>query len=256
MIRRVVIELCYNGSRYQGWQIQKNTDNTIQREVNEKLSILFREKIMVLASGRTDSGVHARQNFVHFDTDKEILPDFLRRMNFLLSRDISLKNVFIANENFNARFDAKARSYQYLISYEKNPFISEFSCYYPYPELSVTTLNEAAKLFQSHTDFAAFSKRRTQVKTSLCKISFACWHFDAKENLLTFNITANRFLRGMVRGIVATSIRYARQKITLEDLNTILKSGQPHKTDFSAPAQGLTLMSVEYKKDQLQKLKF
>ncbi|MCY7410981.1 MAG: tRNA pseudouridine(38-40) synthase TruA, partial [Chitinophagales bacterium] len=196
----------------------------------------------------TDAGVHAHQNFAHFDTRKEIPKDFLRRINFMLPDDIAVRNVFTTGEKFNARFEAKERKYEYLISYEKNPLITDIICYYPYDELPLEKLNEAAKIVKSHTEFAAFSKRRTQVKTTICKIKHAHWHWDDEMKLLRFNITADRFLRGMVRGIVGTSIRFARGKINAERLEEIFESKQPHRTDFSAAAQGLTLMEVVYPK--------
>jgi len=243
---RFLLELSYNGTRYNGWQIQKNTPNTIQAAVHEKLAILFQEEIIVTASGRTDAGVHARQNFTHFDTSKNLPEDFLRRLNFLLPKDIAARNIFSVGKDFNARFDAISRTYEYLISYEKNPLLSEIVCYYPYAELSIKKLNEAAKIVKSHADFASFSKKRTQVKTTLCKIKHAHWDWDSERQLLRFRITADRFLRGMVRAIVATSVRYAREKISEEQLHHLLQSKQPHKTDFSAPAQGLTLLEVVY----------
>jgi tRNA pseudouridine38-40 synthase len=249
---RYILELTYNGTRYNGWQVQKNTSSTIQKEVNEKLSVIFQEEIMVTASGRTDAGVHARQNFAHFDSEKPLPSDFLRRLNFLLPRDIAARSVFTAATDFNARFDAVSRTYEYLISYEKNPLLGEIVCYYPYPKLSVKKLNEAARIVTSHSDFAAFSKKRTQVKTTLCKIRHAHWQWDEEAKLLRMRITADRFLRGMVRGIVATSIRYAREKLSEKDLHRLLESKQPHKTDFSAPAQGLTLMEVKYPAGLLQ----
>ena len=250
-MNRFVLELSYKGTHYNGWQIQKNTSNTIQRVVNEKLSVIFREEVMVTASGRTDAGVHAAQNFAHFDAN-DLPKFFLRRINFLLPDDISVRNIFAVDPGFNARFDAVSRTYEYLVSYQKNPLLSDIVCYYPYPEIPVKKLNEAARVVLSHTDFAAFSKKRTQVKTTLCKIKKAHWKWDEEEQLLRFTIIADRFLRGMVRGVVATSIRYARDKITLHQFDHLLESKLPHKTDFSAPAQGLTLREVHYPANSLK----
>ena len=243
---RYVLELCYNGTRYNGWQIQKNTSNTIQQVVHEKLSIMLQEEITVTASGRTDAGVHAKQNFAHFDCSKEIPPELLRRLNFFLPQDIAVKNIFSVEKDFNARFDAIRRTYEYLIAYEKNPLISEIVSFYPYEKLSLTKLNAAAKIVKSHSDFAAFSKKRTQVKTTICKIKHAHWEWDDEVKLIRFTITADRFLRGMVRGIVATSIRFAREKISEEALHHLLQSKVPHKTAFSAPTNRLTLIEVAY----------
>jgi tRNA pseudouridine38-40 synthase len=245
-MRRYALELSYNGTRYNGWQIQKNTSNTIQQVVHEKLSVMLQEEITVIASGRTDAGVHAKQNFAHFDTAKELPEDFLRRLNFFLPKDIAARNIFSVDDKFNTRFDAISRTYEYLITYEKNPLISEIVCYYPYERLAVKRLNDAARILKAHPDFAAFSKKRTQVKTTLCKIKHAHWEWDDEMELLRFTVTADRFLRGMVRAIVATSIRLARKKISDDQLDQILHSKQPHKTDFSAPAQGLTLLEVGY----------
>ena len=248
---RYLIELSYKGTRYNGWQIQKNTSNTIQQVVHEKLSVLLQEEITVIAAGRTDGGVHARQNFVHFDTSKVIPHDFLRRINFMLPNDIAVHAVFRVKEDFNARFEALSRAYEYLISYEKNPIHSDIICYYPYEELSIKKLNEAAKIIKSKTDFAAFSKKRTQVKTTICNILYAHWDWDDERKLLRFQVTSDRFLRGMVRGFVATSIRFAKGKISEKQFHRIFESKQPHHTDFSAPAQGLTLMEVKYRKGML-----
>ncbi|MBK9730428.1 MAG: tRNA pseudouridine(38-40) synthase TruA [Chitinophagaceae bacterium] len=246
MVSRYLLEISYKGTVYSGWQVQKNTSNTIQQVVNEKLSVLLHEQVMVTASGRTDAGVHAFQNFAHFDLEKSLPEHFLRRLNFLLPVDIAVRNVFSVPGNFNARFAAISRTYEYLICYDKNPFLTDFTSFYPYPELSAEKLNEAADFLATQNDFAAFSKKRTQVKTTLCAIQSARWELEATQNLLRFRITADRFLRGMVRGLVATSIRYAREKLTMDQLSQLIESRQPHKTDFSAPAQGLTLLEVKY----------
>ncbi len=251
---RYLLELSYKGTAYHGWQMQKNTDCTIQQIVNEMLSVLLQQKVMVTASGRTDAGVHARQNFAHFDFGPSLPDQFHRRLNFMLPEDISVRNVFSVPADFNARFDAVLRTYEYLICYDKNPFLTDFASLYPYPELSVVKLNEAAAFFSSQNDFAAFSKKRTQVKTTLCRISAAQWEHEPLQHLLRLTISADRFLRGMVRGIVATSIRYARGKISLEQLMQLIESRQPHKTDFSAPPQGLTLIEVRYPEGLLTKL--
>ena len=173
----------------------------------------------------------------------------------MLPEDVAARNIYLVANDFNARFDAISRTYEYLICYDKNPFLTDFSSFYPYPELSAKKLNEAARYLKSQTDFAAFSKKRTQVKTTLCKIKRAHWELDASQNLLRFNITADRFLRGMVRGIVATSIRYARGKLTLQQLQQLTESKKPHKTDFSAPPQGLTLKEVKYPAGTMKLLK-
>ena len=254
MTNRYLLDLSYLGTHYDGWQIQKNTANTIQRVVNEKLTTLLGEEIMVTASGRTDAGVHAKQNYAHLDVSKKLPGNFLRRLNFLLPRDIAANALYIVDDDFNARFDAISRTYEYFISYDKNPFLSEISCYYPYPHLSIKKLNEVAKYLQSQSDFAAFSKKRTQVKTTLCKISEAYWEAAKPNEIIRFTISADRFLRGMVRGIIGTSIRFARDKMTMDELKQLLASKKAHRTDFSAPAQGLTLLRVLYPKGYLRQI--
>ena len=173
---------------------------------------------MVTAAGRTDAGVHAQQNFAHFDSKKEIPADFVHRLNFMLPNDIAAKKIFEVPESFNARFDALKRTYEYVIAYGKNALDYDLMCYYPYEKLDTQKLNEAAAFLKMQTDFSAFSKRKTQVKTNLCKIFEAEWKFDGKRNEHHFIISADRFLRGMVRGIVGTSIRFARGKLSLDDL--------------------------------------
>lgn len=245
---RYAAELAYRGTAYQGWQMQQNTSNTLQQVVQDRLSLLLRQPVTVMAAGRTDAGVHAAQNFIHFDYCGELPHDALRRINFLLPHDVALHAFFTVAPDFHARFDAVSRTYRYRISYRKNPLLSDLVCYYPYPHLNVERLNEAAQIFCSHTDFAAFSKKRTQVRTTRCRISHACWYWDAAEQLLVFDVTADRFLRGMVRGLVATAIRYARGKLCRDELLALLESRRPDRTDFSAPAQGLTLLQVRYNK--------
>jgi tRNA pseudouridine38-40 synthase len=252
-LARFLIELSYKGTPYNGWQIQLNTNNTIQRVVNEKISVLLQEEIMVTAAGRTDAGVHAQQNFAHFNSKKEIPPDFVHRLNFMLPNDIAAKKIFEVPESFNARFDALKRTYEYIIAYGKSALEYDLMCYYPYEKLDTKKLNEVASFLKMQTDFSAFSKRKTQVKTNLCKIFEAEWNFDGKKNEHHFVISADRFLRGMVRGIVGTSIRFARGKLSVDGLKKIIESKQPHKTDFSAPAQGLRLMKVEYASGVFQK---
>ena len=243
--KKYFLEFSYLGTNYRGWQIQKN-GISVQQFVNENLSIILREPISTMGSSRTDAGVHARQNFLHFETKAEIENDFLRKLNFLLPKDIGAKNIFLMGDKSHARFNAISRSYEYVLCYEKSPFLIETTCFYPYYKLDVSVLNDFAQLLFAHKDYAAFSKRRTSVKTTLCSISQAEWKVDAKKKTITFYVSANRFLRGMVRGLVATMILGGRKKISKEGFVKLLNSNVPHKTDFSAPAQGLTLTEVKY----------
>ncbi len=242
---RYFLEIAYDGTNYNGWQTQPNGLG-VQQVLNEKLSIVQQEKIETLGSSRTDTGVHASQTFAHFDCESDLDKLFMRKINFLLPKDISVKKIFEMKSNAHARFDAIERSYEYIFCYEKNPFLTQFSCFYPYKKLNPEVLNEYANLLLHHTDYAAFCKKRTNVKTTLCYIKRAEWKYDETKNTLTFFITANRFLRGMVRGIVATMILGGRGKLSIDGFKNLLNSTEPHKTDFSAPAQGLTLTQVKY----------
>ncbi len=246
---RYALEISYQGTHYHGWQMQKNTPRTIQQILNEQLSVLLQQPLTVTGAARTDAGVHAAQNFAHFDFDGSLPADFCRRLNFLLPPDISLTSAFEVASDFHARFDAISRTYRYRISYRKNAFYGAFMWHYPYRPLSLDRLNEVAHLVASHSDFAAFSKKRTQVATTRCKIFSLYWQpMPHDPHGIEMYIMADRFLRGMVRAIVAMSIRYARGKLTLADIELVLQSAQAQQTDFAAPAQGLTLLRVAYDK--------
>lgn len=237
------MEIAYNGAAYSGWQIQINADS-VQHHIQNALSMAFRETITVIGASRTDTAVHARQNFAHFDALNDPPKEAVRKLNFLLPDDISVKKLILVNQKAHARFDAISRSYEYVICYSKDPFRQAFSCYYPYQHLPVEKLNEAASLLLVHTDFAAFSKKRTQVKTTVCSISQAEW--KETDFGLIFYVTSNRFLRGMVRGLVGTMIRVGRGNLSIDEFKELLNSKESNKTDFSAPAQGLSLTEVRY----------
>jgi tRNA pseudouridine38-40 synthase len=241
--KRYFLEIAYNGAAYSGWQIQDNADS-VQNHIQIALSTAFRETVTVIGASRTDTGVHARQNFAHFDAINDPPKEVIRKLNFLLPDDIAVQKLILVNQKAHARFDAVSRSYEYEICYSKNPFKQAFSCYYPYKHLPIKKLNEAASFLLAHNDYAAFSKKRTQVKTTMCNISEAEW--KKTNDGLIFYITANRFLRGMVRGLVGTMIRMGRGNLSIDDFKELLNSKEPHKTDFSAPAQGLSLMEVKY----------
>lgn len=242
---RYFLEISYIGTAYNGWQIQENAPKTIQAEINRVLSTILRQDIMITGSSRTDAGVHALQNFAHFDLETEPAPMLVHKLNFMLSKDIAIRRLFRVSPQINSRFAATGRSYAYHIHQRKDPFLNVTSCYYPYRPLDLEAMNDCCRIILEHRDFAAFSKRNTQVKTSLCTLSQATWEQDREERLV-FRVSANRFLRGMVRGLVGTMLRVGRGKLTRADFQRILDSGTPHKTDFSAPANGLTLLEVRY----------
>lgn len=240
---RYFLEVAYKGTNYAGFQVQENAV-TIQGEVEKAMEIFFRKKIELTGSSRTDAGVHARQNFFHADFEMAIKEkDPVYHLNAILPGDIVIKNIQEMPAEAHCRFDAKSREYNYYIYQNKNPFISETAWHYPFP-LKMELLQQAAATVQAYTDFTSFSKRNTQVKTFLCDIQKSEWR--AENDLLVYNVKANRFLRGMVRGLVATMVQVGRQKITIEGLKDILEGMDNTKADFSAPGHGLFLEKVEF----------
>jgi len=243
-VARYFIEFAYDGTDFNGWQTQTNAERTVQDCINAAFGTVLQTNIRTTGSSRTDTGVHAEQSFAHFDTDAEINERMLRNINFILPPDVVVKRVIPVSPEAHARFDAIARYYEYYISYDKDPFQSRFTCFYPYTHLDIDKLNRAAEIFRQHKNFRAFSKKHINVKTYDCTIHQAVWEWNDEKKLLIFKVRANRFLRGMVRALVQTSIRFARGKLSESQLLQLLQSGDAHKTDFSAPAQGLTLKAV------------
>lgn len=246
-MQRYFIELAYNGQNYNGWQIQDNAPS-IQQAINEAISIVLQQNINIVGCGRTDTGVHARQFFAHFDLEqnpkKLDLKTLVNKLNGILSWDISIYNIFPVNPDLHARFSAVKRSYIYKISKRKDPFEHDYTYYHPY-QLSVARMNDAAKLLFEYSDFTSFSKVNTQVKTNICKIEEA--HWSEKDHLLIFQISADRFLRNMVRAIVGTLIDVGRDKISLQEFRSIIEVKNRSSAGFSVPAKGLYLTEVKYK---------
>ncbi|MBA4196693.1 MAG: tRNA pseudouridine(38-40) synthase TruA [Chitinophaga sp.] len=243
-MQRYFLELAYKGTNYSGFQIQENAV-TIQSEVTKALETFYRTPFELVGSSRTDAGVHAFQNFFHFNVNPEIsiTQKQLYHLNAILPADIVLKNVFPVSETMHCRFNAVSREYKYFIHQTKNPFLQETAWYYPY-KLNVDLLNKAAQQLQSYNDYTSFSKKNTQVKTFICNIYEAVW--TVENECLVFNVKANRFLRGMVRALVATMLKIGTDKISVEAFTEIIKSKDCSNTDFSAPAQGLFLSSVNF----------
>jgi len=240
---RYFIRFSYNGTKYHGWQTQPNAIS-VQETLSRALSVILNEPIELMGAGRTDTGVHAREMFAHFDYghtfDKIIL---IHKVNSFLPKDIAVYDFISVHADAHARFDAKKRTYEYHINTIKDPFLQDGSWYY-YNTLDVNLMNEAAKLLFTHTDFQCFSKSNTDVNTYNCKITEASW--EQKRHLLVFTISADRFLRNMVRAIVGTLVNIGLHKITLEDFNTILQSKDRKKAGFSVPAHGLYLTEIQY----------
>ncbi len=249
--QRYFIELSYDGTNYHGWQIQPNAV-TVQEVLNKSLSVILREPIETVGCGRTDTGVHATEFFAHFDVEESMdhgpwtmdkAENLIRSLNGILPRDIAVKKIFAVTENAHARFDATRRSYEYHIHFNKDPFKNGYSW-----ELrdrpDIELMNEAAAIIMEHTDFSCFSKSNTQVKTNICKISRAEWVI--KDDALVFHISADRFLRNMVRAIVGTLMMVGKHEIKPEDVRAIIESKNRSKAGTSVPACGLYLTEVKY----------
>ncbi len=240
---RYFIALSYNGKNYHGWQIQPDVIS-VQEKLNDAVSTVFQQKIAVVGAGRTDTGVHAKQFFAHFDIDKKLEGDNVHKLNSVLPKDIVVSKVFLVDDETHARFDAKSRSYEYTIWLGRNPFLLDFSWQIHSQQLDVPLMNEAAKILLEYTDFESFSKVKTDVHTFNCTITEAKWQQNGQE--LTFYISANRFLRNMVRAIVGTLVDVGLGKITVTDFRAIIESKNRSNAGLSVPAKGLFLTAVVY----------
>jgi len=234
------------GKAYHGWQIQPNA-NTVQAELERALKTLLRQEIKVMGAGRTDTGVHARQLVAHFDsTALENLTQFKYRVNSFLPKDIAINDIYAVREDAHARFDATARTYQYHIALNKDPFSQDLAYRPPFnPDMDL--MNQAADIMMEYQDFEAFSRTGSDVKTFICKLTQASW--AVSDQGLIFTISADRFLRNMVRAVVGTLLEVGINKCSLEEFRAIIESKDRTKAGASAPAQGLYLTAVHYPKD-------
>lgn len=238
---RYFVEVSYKGTGYSGFQVQKNA-NSVQAEVEKALHIFYKKAFELTGSSRTDAGVHALQNFFHFDSDAEINDDSYN-LNAILPAGIVIKKIFRVSDEAHCRFDAVSREYRYYIFSQKNPFLQDRAYYYPFP-VRLDLLQEASAIVLKEQDFTSFSKRNTQVKSFLCHIYESSW-VEEKDCLL-YKIKANRFLRGMVKGLVGTMLQVGREKITLEEFGNIFQSKDCTRADFSVPSEGLFLCEVKF----------
>ncbi|WP_419869824.1 tRNA pseudouridine(38-40) synthase TruA [Chryseobacterium sp. CT-SW4] len=240
---RYFIEFSYCGKNYFGYQIQPK-DNSVQEELEKALSTILREKIKTTGAGRTDTGVHAKKIFAHFDTEQLVDDQLTHRLNSFLPPDISIKRIFPVKEDFHARFDATYRTYEYYISLEKNPFTIDSAWQHWKRPLDIHAMNEACKILFEYEDFTSFAKLKSDNKTNICKIFKAEWEQHGSE--LKFTVSANRFLRNMVRAIVGTMVEIGAGKIQPEDLRKVIENKNRNSAGTSAPAQGLFLVDVGY----------
>jgi tRNA pseudouridine38-40 synthase len=251
---RYFIRLSYNGTAYHGWQVQDNTEKTVQHVLNTMLSMLLNQTVFVTGCGRTDTGVHAKDFYGHFDAETDLMPDkdkWIFRFNNSLPKDVAVKEIIKVSNDANSRFDAVSRTYEYHINKKKDPFLID-SSWFVYGALDIKAMNNAAKILFEYTDFSSFAKSNTQSFTNNCKIYKAEW--KVKEDNLVFTISADRFLRNMVRAIVGTLVEVGKGKLNIEDLRKVIESKNRSNAGFSVPAEGLYLTEVQYPKDYFNKV--
>lgn len=240
---RYFIEFSYNGKNYFGYQIQPN-DISVQEELERALSTILQEKIKTTGAGRTDTGVHAKKMFAHFETNQVLNNQLTHKLNSFLPTDIAVKRIFEVKDDFHARFDATFRTYEYYISLEKNPFTQNSAWQHWRKPLDVNKMNEACKILFEYEDFTSFAKLHTDNKTNLCKMYKAEWEQNGTE--LKFTVSANRFLRNMVRAIVGTMVEVGSGKIQAEDVRKVIEDKNRNSAGTSAPAHALFLVDVGY----------
>lgn len=240
---RYFFEIAYHGANYNGWQSQHNAVG-VQTIVENVLSKIFRSPVAIVGSGRTDTGVHCEQQFFHVDLSQAFNHDQLvLRMNSFLPRDIAIRSIRQVRDDASARYDAVERSYRYQITRRKDPFLLGLSWHY-FKVLKIENMNKAATLLVGEHDFECFSKVKTDVNHFICNVKKAQWR--EKGNSVTFTISANRFLRGMVRSVVGTLLDVGTGKITQREFVSILQSRDRRKAGANVPAQGLYLQRVKY----------
>ena len=250
---RYFIKLAYNGTNYHGWQTQPNA-SSVQETLGKAVSVILNTEISLMGAGRTDTGVHAKEMFAHFDFEKPFDgQSIVHKLNSFLPKDIVVYAIIPVHNDSHARFDAKKRTYEYHINTFKDAFLQDGSWYF-HQDLDLDLMNEASKLLFNYIDFQCFSKVNTDVNTFDCTIFEAHWTrntaqqgaYKQENGKLIFTISANRFLRNMVRSIVGTLINIGLHKITLDDFNEIIKSKNRDKAGFSVPAHGLYLTKIDY----------
>ena len=249
---RYFITLSYDGTRYHGWQVQPN-GISVQGELQRALSLILREDIQVTGAGRTDTGVHARMMVAHFDLNSQIsnlnsqfsiLSQLAYKLNRLLPSDIAIQKIEPVSDDLHARFSATSRTYRYFIHTCKSPFLRHYSWQTHYA-LDFPLMNEAAAMLLEYDDFGAFCKSHADVKTTLCKVTHAQWH-QTSDSEWYFEITANRFLRNMVRAVVGTLIDVGRHRLSLDDFRKVIEGKQRTEAGESMPANALFLENITY----------
>ena len=242
---RYFVEFSYNGKAYHGWQRQPNA-KSVQQTLEEAMTLQLRNPIQLAGAGRTDAGVHARQLYAHFDIDQPLDTEAqVQRLNAFLPADIAIHAIFQVDDQAHARFDALERTYEYWVVQNKDPFLSDWAHYIHLP-LNLEAMNKAANFLLDHTNFECFSRSNTDVKTYICHLKKATWKED--QGKFVFTITADRFLRNMVRAIVGTLLDVGLGKVPPENVNSIIKSRDRGEAGASVPAKGLYLTKITYPK--------
>lgn len=240
---RYFITFSYDGGRYHGWQIQPN-GNSVQEELQHALSTLLRSDIIVTGAGRTDAGVHARMMVAHFDFPDVDSQQLAYKLNRLLPRDIAVQKVEPVAEDLHARFSATSRTYRYYIHTHKDPFLRDRSCEIHYP-LDFAIMNTAGRILCEYEDFGAFCKAHADVKTTICHVTRAEW-VQTSPSEWYFVITANRFLRNMVRAVVGTLIDVGRGRLSLDEFRHVVEGKRRTEAGESMPAHALFLEDISY----------
>ncbi len=240
---RYFVRFSYLGKQYHGWQKQPNAQS-VQESMEHCFVHLLKDDIELVAAGRTDTGVHAAEMYAHFDSSAKIDPPaMVKRLNSFLPEDIAVGEIFSVQDDAHARFSATERSYEYTITQSKDPFRLDTACYNR-TQYDIDLMNEAANELLGKKDFECFSRTNTDVKTFVCDVREARW--ERQGDLLIFRISADRFLRNMVRAIVGTLLEVGQGKISVEDVKTIIKSRDRQNAGASVPAKGLSLVRVQY----------
>jgi tRNA pseudouridine38-40 synthase len=240
---RYFLEIAYRGTDFVGWQWQPN-GISVQQKVDEALSTILREEIHCVGCGRTDAGVHASQFYLHFDTTKELPDNFTLRLNQFLPARIAVKRSILVHEKAHSRFDATLRAYEYTLTFQKNPFATDLMVFRHFRDLDFDLMQEACSILKKYNDFPSFCKSNQGSKTTIVNIVDCYWKNDGNHKV--FYISADRFLRGMVRLIVGAMIQIGKHKMTLAEFDEGIKSKQRFKQALSAPAHGLFLIRVDY----------
>ena len=252
---RYFLELSYNGEKFHGWQSQPNAVG-VQQKIEEALSIVTRLPISIVGAGRTDAGVHAREMYAHFDLPEGVKDKgkLILSLNRLVGKDIAIADIIQVSDDAHARFDAIERTYKYFVTYQKSPFIYPYTCHSPI-RLDIGKMNEAASILLHTKDFTSFAKLHSDAKTNICDVRYASWEkIDNADGIMpglfeegiVFTISADRFLRNMVRAVVGTLVEVGRGKITLEQFRDIIAKKDRCSAGVSMPGEALFLWSVKY----------